>query len=99
MYGGYPSVVLETDVDFKKQRLIELRDSYVKRDVLEADVRNESDFFNLMTVLADQVGNLLNKNEISNTQRLHASTLNNYINILEKCFHIDLIKPFTRIFR
>ncbi len=99
VYGGYPSVVLETDMEFKKHRLLEIRDSYVKRDVLEADVRNESGFFNLMTVLAGQVGNLLNSNELSNTLRLHADTLNNYIHILEKCFHIDLIKPFHKNIR
>lgn len=56
IYGGYPAVVLESSIDYKKQVLFELRDSWLKRDVLEADVRNETEFFNLMAVLADQAG-------------------------------------------
>ena len=32
----------------------------------------------------------------TNTLRLHADTLKNYIHILEKCFHIELVKPFHK---
>ena len=96
VFGGYPAVVLEPDKEYKKHRLMEIRDSYIKRDVMEADIRNETDFFNLMSVLADQTGNLLNRNELSNTLGIHTNTLNNYIYVLEKCFHIDLINPFHK---
>jgi len=54
------------------------------------------DFFNVMTVLADQIGNLLNKNELLNTLKLHADTINNYLYVLRKCFHVDLVKPFHK---
>ena len=99
VYGGYPAVVLEEDTEFKRLRLLELRDSWLKRDVQEAGVRNEADFYNLTVVLADQSGNLLNKNELTNTLRMNYQTVNNYLNLLEKCFHIDLVRPFFRSIR
>ncbi|MEA1877400.1 MAG: DUF4143 domain-containing protein [Bacteroidota bacterium] len=61
-----------------------------------SDIRNESEFFSLMILLADQIGDLLNKNELSSTLKMHNETLTSYIHILEKCFHIDLIRPFFR---
>ena len=99
LYGGYPSVVLEPDTEEKKQRLNEIKDSFVKRDILESGVRNETMFYALFRILADQSGGLLNINELSNTLRIKADTVENYIFILQKCFHIALIKPFYRNLR
>ena len=99
VYGGYPAVVLESDTEEKKQRLNELKDSFVKRDILESGVKNETAFYLLFRILADQSGNLLNINELSTTLRIKAETVENYLFILQKCFHIALIKPFYRNLR
>ncbi len=93
-YGGYPAVVLEDDLDEKKELLKDIRDSYIKRDILESGVIDESKFYKLLLLLASQSGNLLNVNEISNTLRLTNSTVEHYIYVLQKCFHITLVKPF-----
>ena len=99
LFGGYPAVVLEPVVEEKKQRLREIKDSFVKRDILEAGVKNESAFYALFRILADQSGNLLNVNELSTTLRIKTETVENYLFILRKCFHITLIKPFFRNLR
>ena len=99
LFGGYPAVILETDIEEKKQRLNEIKDSFVKRDILESGVKNETAFYLLFRILADQTGNLLNVNELSNTLRIKADTVENYLFILRKCFHIALIKPFYRSLR
>ncbi|MBS3772329.1 MAG: ATP-binding protein [Bacteroidales bacterium] len=99
IYGGYPAVVLENDSELKKEILLELRDSYIKRDILESGIRNDMDFYNLMKILAGQTGNLVNKNELSKTLRIHLSTIENYLSTLEKCFHISLVKPFYKNLR
>ncbi|MBS3777143.1 MAG: DUF4143 domain-containing protein [Bacteroidales bacterium] len=57
------------------------------------------DFYNLMKILAGQTGNLVNKNELSKTLRIHLSTIENYLSTLEKCFYISLVKPFHRNLR
>jgi uncharacterized protein len=93
-YGGYPAVVLETDIAAKVERLQDLRDSFVKRDILEAGITDETKFYRLMMVLAAQSGNLLNVSELSNTLRMSNSVVENYLFVLQKCFHISLVKPY-----
>lgn len=93
-YGGYPAVVLENDIDEKIELLKEIRDSYIKRDVLESGVLDQGKFYRMLLLLASQSGNLLNVNEISNTLQITNATVENYLYILQKCFHITLVRPF-----
>jgi predicted AAA+ superfamily ATPase len=93
-FGGYPAVVLKTELKQKQDLLLELLNSYIKRDMLESNVQNEDKFFQLIVLLANQSGNLLNINELSNTLQLSVTGINNYVHILQKCFHIHLVKPF-----
>ena len=99
LYGGYPAVILEPDVEEKKLLLNEIKDSFVKRDLLESGVKNETAFYFLFRILADQTGNLLNVSELSTTLKIKQETVENYLFILRKCFHIALVKPFFRNLR
>jgi predicted AAA+ superfamily ATPase len=99
LYGGYPAVVTEPDVNEKIAYLTELRDSFVKRDVLEAGVQNETAFYTLFRLLAHQSGQLVNINELAATVKITNETVANYLYILQKCFHIALIKPFFKNLR
>ena len=94
LFGGYPAVITEMDRDEKIIRLAEIRDSYLKRDILEAGIQNETVFYNLFRLLASQTGNLLNVSELSVTLRTKNETIINYLYTLQKCFHIVLVKPF-----
>lgn len=98
-YGGYPAVVLETNISNKIEKLKEIRDSFVKRDILEAGITDEDKFFRLMIILATQIGSLLNINELSNTLKISNITTEKYLFVLQKCFHISLIKPFSNNIR
>ncbi|MEA2042320.1 MAG: ATP-binding protein [Bacteroidota bacterium] len=99
MYGGYPDVVLEDNKREKKWILDELKNSYLRRDIIEAGVDKEIKFLNLLQILADQTGNLVNKNELGNTLQIDNKTADTYVYILQKCFHIDLLKPYHRNIR
>jgi predicted AAA+ superfamily ATPase len=99
LYGGYPAIITEPDRDEKINRLKEIRDSFIKRDILESGVQNESAFYNLFRLLAGQSGGLVNMNELSVTLRIKAETVNSYLHILQKCFHLALVKPFFRNIR
>lgn len=92
-YGGYPAVVLENNITYKKDLLAELVNSYMKKDVLEANVREDLKFFNLVKILAHQTGDLVNQNELSNTLKTAVGTIDNYLYLLRKCFHIHLLPP------
>ena len=93
-YGGYPAVVLENDIAQKIELLKDIRDSFIKRDILESGITDETKFYRMLMLLASQSGNLLNVNEISNTLRMTNATVENYLYVLQKCFHITLVKPF-----
>ena len=99
LYGGYPSVITESDRKEKIEKLKEIRDSFVKRDILESGVQNETAFFHLFRLLAEQSGSLVNVHELSVTLRIKTDTVSNYLHILQKCFHLALIKPFFRNLR
>ena len=99
VYGGYPAIVTEPDKHEKMNRLKEIRDSFVKRDILESGVINETAFYNLFRILAGQTGNMVNVNELSSTLRIKNETVDNFLMIMQKCFHIALIKPFFRNLR
>jgi len=96
IYGGYPAVALESDLLEKKLLLDELKNAYVKRDIAESGVSMEAKFFLLFQLLADQTGNLVNRHELSKMVQVDSKTIDNYLYVLEKCYHIHLMKPFFR---
>lgn len=99
LYGGYPAIVTESDRKEKIEKLKEIRNSFVKRDILESGVQNETAFFHLFRLLAEQSGSLVNVHELSVTLRIKNDTVENYLRILQKCFHLTLVKPFFRNLR
>jgi uncharacterized protein len=99
LYGGYPAVITEPENQEKIEKLKEIRDSFVKRDILESGVQNETAFYHLFRLLAEQSGSLVNVHELSTTLRIKNDTVNNYLHILQKCFHLALVKPFFRNLR
>jgi predicted AAA+ superfamily ATPase len=99
IYGGYPAIITEPDKQEKIGRLTDIRDSFIKRDILESGVSNEAAFYNLMRILAAQTGNLLNVNELASTLRIRSETVESYLTVMQKCFHIALVKPFFKNLR
>ena len=99
IYGGYPAVITEPDKNEKILLLKEIRDSFIKRDILESGVSNETAFYQLLRILAEQSGNLVNLNELSSTLRIKNETVGNYISVMQKCFHVVLSRPFFRNLR
>lgn len=99
IFGGYPAVITEPDRKEKIARLAEIRDSYIKRDILESGVQNQTAFYNLFRIIAAQSGNLINTNELSKILRIKNETVTSYLETLQKCFHIALVRPFYRSLR
>ncbi len=98
-FGGYPAVVLAKDKEEKINLLKELRSSFLKKDILESEVENEEKFYQLMSILATQLGGQVNVHELSTTLRMAEKTVDRYLFIMQKCFHIHLIKPFHKNIR
>jgi uncharacterized protein len=99
LWGGYPKVVLANNQREKKEQLKELVYSYIKKDIFEAYIRQDEVFLKFLKILASQTGNLVNSNELSRTLGVSKSATDNYLAILQKSFHIRLVKPFSKNIR
>ena len=93
-YGGYPEVVLAKDVEEKKSILFELTHTFVKRDLIESGIAADEVMFNLLSALGSNTGSLMNANSYANMLKVSPHTIENYIYILRKCFHIHLLPPY-----
>jgi predicted AAA+ superfamily ATPase len=94
IYGGYPAVVTTADIEKKKEIIRELISSYLKRDILESGIKSEETLFNLLKILAGTQNSQVNKHELSVTLRVSTTAIENYFTVLQKCFHLALVKPF-----
>lgn len=94
-YGGYPKVALAQDDLQKKAELHEIYTSYLQKDIKDfLRIENPDAFNRLLRILADQIGNLLNIQELSNTLSINRVTLEKYLKILEETFVIHRLPPF-----
>ena len=93
-YWWYPELVLLDDIKDKKEYLKNIANSYIKKDIREANIEYVEKYYFILKILSNQVWNLLNMNEIANTINLPVSTVERYIYIMRKSFHIALIRPF-----
>ena len=98
IYGGYPRAVLSS-IQEKKEILRDIAYSYIKKDIHESGIRQDEIFYLLLKLLASQIGNLVNASELANTLNVSKTSIDNYLYILQKSFHISLIKPFFRNIR
>lgn len=94
VFGGYPAVALEKNADERILLLKELKNAFLKKDIDEAGISYHDKFYMLLTLLAGQTGNLVNRNELANTVGLDNKTIDNYLYVLQNSFHIALVKPF-----
>lgn len=95
VYGGYPTVVLAKTPQEKKEILNELTDSYTKKDIIDYDIKSVENYYRILKLLALQCGGLLNINTISNQLDIPRTTVERYVHIMEKSFHIKLLMPYS----
>lgn len=93
-YWGYPAVVIEKDIEKKKEILTSFTLDYIKKDIYDSKIADSDKFFSILKVLANQTWELLNMNELANTFNLSLPTVEKYIYIMQKSFHINLVKPY-----
>lgn len=98
-FGGYPRVVLTHDKEEKIDILRDIAYSYIKKDIYESNIRQDETFYRLFKILSSQIGNLVNTSELASTLGISRSAIDNYLYVMQKSFHIVLIKPFFKNIR
>jgi len=100
IYGSYPEILNEPDVEKKKKILMELVASYLFKDALALEaVRSPDTLLNIVKCLAFQVGSEVSINEVAKTAKTDVKTTAKYIDLLEKMFIIKRVRGFSRNLR
>ncbi len=96
-YGGYPKIVLEKTIEKKEKYILQIIDTYIKKDIIDiSNIKNIIKFNKFLKVLAEQSGQLLNVTSIAKTVGLAKQTVEEYLFILENTYIIKLLPPFSR---
>jgi uncharacterized protein len=94
-WGGFPEVVLAPDDLRRREYLADMWAAYVDRELGGFLHLQKTDRFrDFAALLADQVGQLINLNEMANTLALSRDTLARYLTYLEDTFLIRVLRPF-----
>ena len=95
-YGGYPKVVLEPIVEKKKRYLIQMIDTYIRKDIRDLTTISDIRKFNsMLKILASQSGQLLSMKALSNETDTAFTTIQKYLSILEETYIIKLVSPYS----
>lgn len=98
IYGLYPEVI--TCPGDAKRTLMTLTNNYLYKDLLSYKGLKKPDVLQkLVRALALQLGNEVSYNELSNLLGVDKETVENYINLLEKCFVVFRLDSFSRNLR
>lgn len=99
-FGGYPRVILEDTLKEKLKITDEIYGSYIEKDISYLlRVERIDAFGNLIRLLAGQIGNLININELSSTLGISVQTVKNYLAYAEKTFVVKRVTPYHRNIR
>ncbi|NIM91181.1 MAG: AAA family ATPase [Candidatus Aminicenantes bacterium] len=97
LYGGFPGVVLKTNVEEKRRALEEIFTSFFQQEVLQlGDFRKNEVIRDLILLLIQRLGSKVDIQKISKELGIGRPTLYNYIAFLEGTFFIKTLKPFTK---
>jgi hypothetical protein len=100
IFGGYPKIVTTKNREEKISLLNELVDSYLLKDILSLEKIKKSELlFNLVKLLAFQIGQLVSHHELATQLHIDVKTLGKYLDLLEKSFIICKLSGFSRNLR
>lgn len=96
VFGSYPAVYLAKDTDEKIALLHDLVDALILRDASDLfKIKRVDAFRKLLTLLAGQIGNLVNASELASICNIDVGTVNSYIEILEESHIVKRNLPFA----
>ena len=99
-FGGYPRVILEDTLHEKSKIINEIYRSYIEKDIAcLLRVERIDAFGNQIRLLAGQIGNMINLNELSSTLGISVQTVKNYLAYAEKTFVVKRVTPYFKNIR
>jgi uncharacterized protein len=96
IFGSYPAVHLADSREGKQQILTDLCEALILRDASDVHRIQRIDAFRkLITLLAGQIGSLINIAELASHCQVDSGTVNSYLEILEESHILARIRPYA----
>ena len=100
VYGAYPEVIAAPTLAAKMERISEIANSYLLKDILTFErVRSTHTLVDLLKLLAFQIGHEVSLNELASHVAIDVKTVQRYLDLLEKSFVIFRLGGFNRNLR
>lgn len=100
IFGSYPELVHLKDIEDKTGYLKELVNSYLLKDILEFEnIRNSDKIFDLLRLIAFQVGSEVSYNELGRQLSMSKNTVEKYLDLLSKVYILHPVGAFSRNLR
>lgn len=96
LFGSYPEVVTSSTKSEKIHILQELVDSYLLKDILSHErIKSPKVLMQILKLLSFQIGSEVSLNELSGKVMMDVKTVSRYLDLLERCFVIMKLQPFS----
>lgn len=100
VFGSYPELIHYKTKEEKTEYLKEIVNSYLLKDILAFEnIRNSSKLFDLLRLLAFQVGKEVSYNKLGTQLSMSKNTVERYLDLLSKVFVIYKLQGFSRNLR
>lgn len=100
IFGSYPEVIVLKGNDARKENLHELVSSYLFKDILALEgIRKTKKIVDLLVLLAFQIGKEVSHNELATQLSMSKTTVEKYLDLLEKTFVLINIRGFSKNLR
>ncbi|MBC6110178.1 ATP-binding protein [Pedobacter fastidiosus] len=100
IFGSYPELFQLESLPEKAQYLAEMVKSYLLKDILMYEnIQNSTKLFDLLKLIAYQVGSEVSIDEISRTLGISKNTVDRYLDLLSKVFIVYKVSGYSNNLR
>ncbi len=100
IFGAYPELLQYADWSDKEDYLIEIRNSYLLKDILSFDgIKHSQKVYDLLRLIAFQIGKEVSLSELGQQLQMSKNTVAKYLDLLTKVFVLFKVEGFSRNLR
>jgi len=100
LFGGYPELMHLNKWQDKQDYLQEIINDYLLKDILIfQNIKKADKIYNLLRLLAFQVGNEVSLNELGNQLQISKNTVESYLDLLTKVFVVFKVEGYSKNLR